>query len=155
MPLAHLGLTPQAVHAMGGFRVQGRDEEGAQRILDDAKAVADAGAFSMVVEGVLETGAAVELEVDHEARAGSRSHHSATHLVHEALREVLGDHVAQKGSLVAPDRLRFDFSHQKPMSGEELARVEEMSNEIVRQSAPVETRLMAVDDAIELNRVID
>ncbi len=103
-----------------------------------------------VVEGVLETGAAVELEVDHEARAGSRSHHSATHLVHEALREVLGDHVAQKGSLVAPDRLRFDFSHQKPMSGEELARVEEMSNEIVRQSAPVETRLMAVDDAIEL-----
>ncbi len=103
-----------------------------------------------VVEGVLEAGAAVELEVDHEARAGSRSHHSATHLVHEALREVLGDHVAQKGSLVAPDRLRFDFSHQKPMSGEELARVEEMSNEIVRQSAPVETRLMAVDDAIEL-----
>ncbi len=103
-----------------------------------------------VASGTIETGTAVELEIDHQARAGSRSHHSATHLVHEALREVLGDHVAQKGSLVGPDRLRFDFSHQKAISDEEMAVVEEISNEIVRQSAPVETRLMAVDDAIEL-----
>ncbi|MEM8650017.1 MAG: alanine--tRNA ligase, partial [Pseudomonadota bacterium] len=103
-----------------------------------------------VASGIIETGTAVELEIDHQARAGSRSHHSATHLVHEALREVLGDHVAQKGSLVGPDRLRFDFSHQKAISDEEMAVVEEISNEIVRQSAPVETRLMAVDDAIEL-----
>ncbi|MEM7067454.1 MAG: alanine--tRNA ligase [Pseudomonadota bacterium] len=103
-----------------------------------------------VVEGSLSVGAAVELEVDHLARAGSRAHHSATHLVHEALREVLGDHVAQKGSLVSPDRLRFDFSHQKAIPEEDLAIVEEISNEIVRQSAPVETRLMAVDDAIEM-----
>lgn len=103
-----------------------------------------------VTNGTLKTGDAVELEVDHASRAGSRSHHSATHLVHEALREVLGDHVAQKGSLVAPDRLRFDFSHQKAIDAEDLARVEEISNEIVRQSSPVETRLMAVDDAIEL-----
>jgi len=73
-------------------------------------------------------------------RWGSRSHHSATHLIHEALREVLGDHVAQKGSLVAPDRLRFDFSHQKAISDEDMAIVEEMSNEIVRQSSPVATR---------------
>ena len=92
----------------------------------------------------------VELEVDHAARAGAKAHHSATHLVHEALREVLGDHVVQKGSLVTPDRLRFDFSHQKAIPEEDLAVVEEISNEIVRQSAPVETRLMAVDDAIEM-----
>ena len=103
-----------------------------------------------VVEGSLSAGDPVELEVDHAARAGSQSHHSATHLVHEALREVLGDHVAQKGSLVEPNRLRFDFSHQKAISDEDMATVEEISNEIVRQSAPVETRLMAVDDAIEL-----
>ncbi len=103
-----------------------------------------------VVEGELSKGDAVEMEVDHASRAGSRSHHSATHLIHEALREVLGDHVAQKGSLVAPDRLRFDFSHQKAIPEEDLAIVEEMSNEIVRQSSPVETRLMAVDDAREM-----
>jgi alanyl-tRNA synthetase len=103
-----------------------------------------------IVEGTLGLNDPVELEVDHAARAGSRAHHSATHLIHEALREVLGDHVAQKGSLVAPDRLRFDFSHQKAISDEDLAIVEEMSNEIVRQSSPVETRLMAVDDAREM-----
>ncbi len=103
-----------------------------------------------VIEGELVKGDAVELIVDHISRAGTRSHHSATHLIHEALREVLGDHVAQKGSLVAPDRLRFDFSHQKAISNEDMAIVEEMSNEIVRQSSPVETRLMAVDDAREM-----
>jgi len=103
-----------------------------------------------IIEGELNKTDAVELEVDHASRAGSRSHHSATHLIHEALREVLGDHVAQKGSLVAPDRLRFDFSHQKAISDEDMAIVEEMSNEIVRQSSPVETRLMAVDDAREM-----
>ncbi len=106
--------------------------------------------MGIVVEGKLSTGDAVELEVDHESRAGARSHHSATHLIHEALREVLGDHVAQKGSLVTPDRLRFDFSHQKAISEKDLTVVEEMSNEIVRQSSPVETRLMAVDDAREM-----
>jgi alanyl-tRNA synthetase len=69
-------------------------------------------------------------------------------LLHEALRQVLGDHVAQKGSLVAPDRLRFDFSHHKPMSEAELERVEDLANDIVLANAPVTTRLMAVDDAI-------
>ena len=102
-----------------------------------------------VSDGELTVGTPVELEVDHEARAGSRAHHSATHLVHEALREILGDHVVQKGSLVSPERLRFDFSHQKAISEGEMQQIEEISNEIVRQSAPVETRLMAVDDAIE------
>ena len=101
-----------------------------------------------VVRGKVRTGATVEMKVDHARRTRLRSNHSATHLVHEALREVLGTHVAQKGSLVAPDRLRFDFSHPKPMSAEELETVERMANEIVVQNAQVTTRLMAVDDAI-------
>ena len=105
--------------------------------------------YGVLEEGELKTGMAVELEIDHDLRAGLRAHHSATHLVHEALREVLGTHVAQKGSLVAPDRLRFDFSHQKAISPGELAEIESIANEVVQQSAPVETRIMAVDDAIE------
>jgi alanyl-tRNA synthetase len=104
--------------------------------------------FGRVVKGAAKKGATAELRVDHGRRKTLRANHSATHLVHEALREVLGSHVAQKGSLVAPDRLRFDFSHPKPMSAEELERVEAMANEIVVQNAPVATRLMAVDEAI-------
>ncbi|MDH6229675.1 alanyl-tRNA synthetase [Mesorhizobium soli] len=101
-----------------------------------------------VTKGSVKIGAPVEMKVDHERRTRLRSNHSATHLIHEALREVLGTHVAQKGSLVAPERLRFDFSHPKPISAEELERVETMANEIVTQNSPVVTRLMAVDDAI-------
>ncbi|RWL17342.1 MAG: alanine--tRNA ligase [Mesorhizobium sp.] len=104
--------------------------------------------FGKVTKGTVKTGEAVELKVDHIRRTRLRSNHSATHLVHEALREVLGTHVAQKGSLVAPERLRFDFSHPKPISAEELERVEAMANEIVVQNGPVTTRLMSVDDAI-------
>ncbi|RUM98022.1 alanine--tRNA ligase [Pseudaminobacter arsenicus] len=101
-----------------------------------------------VTKGKVTTNASVAMQVDHARRARLRSNHSATHLVHEALREVLGTHVAQKGSLVAPERLRFDFSHPKPISAEELERVEAMANEIVVQNTPVTTRLMSVDDAI-------
>jgi len=103
----------------------------------------------VVVEGAFKSGDAVVLTVDHARRSRLRANHSATHLLHEALREVLGTHVAQKGSLVAPERLRFDVSHQKPMSTEELKIVEDMANEIVLQNSPVTTRLMSVDDAIE------
>ncbi|MEQ8307326.1 MAG: alanine--tRNA ligase [Hoeflea sp.] len=101
-----------------------------------------------VTEGEVTTGAVAQLEVDQGRRAKIRANHSATHLLHEALREVLGTHVAQKGSLVAPDRLRFDISHPKPMSAEEIGEVEAMANEIILQNSPVTTRLMAVDDAI-------
>ncbi|MBZ0163713.1 MAG: alanine--tRNA ligase [Notoacmeibacter sp.] len=104
--------------------------------------------LARVSEGTVKAGEAVELRVDHARRTRLRANHSATHLVHEALREVLGSHVAQKGSLVAPDRLRFDFSHPKPIGPEELARIEDIANEVVLQNAPVTTRLMAVDDAI-------
>ncbi|TPP11306.1 alanine--tRNA ligase [Rhizobium glycinendophyticum] len=101
-----------------------------------------------VRNGVVRAGEPVVLNVDHARRQRLRSNHSATHLLHEALREILGTHVAQKGSLVAPERLRFDISHPKPISAEELKVVEEMANEIVLQNSPVTTRLMAVDDAI-------
>ncbi len=100
-----------------------------------------------VVEGAIRSGDAVALSVDHARRSHIRANHSATHLLHEALREVLGTHVAQKGSLVTPDRLRFDVSHPKPMSQEELKVVEDMANEIILQNSPVTTRLMSVDDA--------
>ncbi|SHM14329.1 alanine--tRNA ligase [Roseibium suaedae] len=102
-----------------------------------------------VTEGTLKVDLPVQLVVDHERRGAIRSNHSATHLLHEALREVLGGHVAQKGSLVTSERLRFDFSHPKPMSDEELKVVETLANEIILQNAPVDTRLMAVDEAIE------
>lgn len=102
----------------------------------------------IVIDGVVKDGDAVVLTVDHARRSRLRANHSATHLLHEALREVLGTHVAQKGSLVAPERLRFDVSHPKPMSAEELKIVEDMANEIVLQNSPVTTRLMSVDDAI-------
>ncbi|WP_018902176.1 alanine--tRNA ligase [Rhizobium sp. 2MFCol3.1] len=100
-----------------------------------------------VVDGSVKAGDAVALTVDHARRSHIRANHSATHLLHEALREVLGTHVAQKGSLVTPDRLRFDVSHPKPMTAEELKVVEDMANEIILQNSPVTTRLMSVDDA--------
>ncbi|MDP9839435.1 alanyl-tRNA synthetase [Neorhizobium huautlense] len=103
---------------------------------------------AVVAEGEIKVGEPVALTVDHARRSRLRANHSATHLLHEALREVLGTHVAQKGSLVAPERLRFDVSHPKPISAEELQRVEDMANAIILQTAPVTTRLMSVDDAI-------
>jgi alanyl-tRNA synthetase len=104
--------------------------------------------IGVVEEGTLKVGTALALDVDHHRRGTIRNNHSATHLLHEALRQVLGDHVAQKGSLVAPDRLRFDFSHPKPMSAEEIERVEDIANDVVLENAPVVTRLLSRDDAI-------
>src|SRR5262249_7672290 len=109
------------------------------------------GVFGGVVsggQGSIKVGDPILLEVNHARRDAIRQNHSATHLLHEALRQVLGDHVAQKGSLVAPDRLRVDFSHPKPMSPEELERARGIANDKVLQNTPVTTRLMAVDDAI-------
>ncbi len=118
------------------------------KVADTRKYAGDVFAHvGTVEEGTLKTGAALALAVDHARRGAIRKNHSATHLLHEALRQVLGDHVAQKGSLVAPDRLRFDFSHPKPMSGDEIERVEDIANDIVLQNSPVTTRVMALDDA--------
>ncbi len=118
------------------------------RVTDTQKKLGDLFVHVGVVEaGSFSTNDAVELNVDHARRSATRSNHSATHLLHEALRQVLGTHVAQKGSMVAPERLRFDFVHQKPVSAEEIAAVEKLANEMVLDNSAVETRLMALEDA--------
>ena len=118
------------------------------RVTDTQKKAGDLFVHLGTVEqGTLKAGTALALEVDHARRSSIRAHHSATHLLHEALRQVLGDHIAQRGSLVAPDRLRFDFVHPKPITAEELARVEDIANDVVLENDEVTTRLMAVDDA--------
>jgi alanyl-tRNA synthetase len=120
------------------------------RVIDTQKKLGDLMVHTGIVEaGSFKLGEAVELVVDHDRRTSTRANHSATHLIHEALRQVLGTHVAQKGSLVAPERLRFDISHPKPVTAEELKAVEDLANAIVLQNAPVETRLMALEDAMQ------
>ncbi|MEL7228610.1 MAG: alanine--tRNA ligase [Pseudomonadota bacterium] len=106
--------------------------------------------FGKVTSGTLSLGRGVVAQVDHERRSKLRSNHSGTHLLHEALRETLGDHVAQRGSLVAPERLRFDFAHPKPVTDEELVQVDALTNQYVLQNSAVGTTLMGVDEAIEL-----
>jgi alanyl-tRNA synthetase len=101
-----------------------------------------------VEQGEIRVGADLDLRVDEARRAKLRRAHSATHLLHAALRRHLGPHVAQKGSLVAPDRLRFDFSHPKPLSAEELAIVEREVNHYLRQNDAVTVRIMAREEAI-------
>ena len=122
-------------------------EAGKARVTDTRK-VADVFIhFAEVTEGTIATGTAARLIVDHARRSDIRANHSATHLLNEALRDVLGDHIAQRGSLNAPDRLRFDFSHGKALTGKEIASVETAVNAMIRQNTKVETRLMTPDDA--------
>lgn len=119
------------------------------QVTDTHKKLGDLFVHGVTVEeGTLKVGEALELTVDHQRRSAIRANHSATHLLHEALRLTLGDHVAQKGSLVAPDRLRFDFSHPKPISDEELKEIEDLANAVVLENSDVTTHLMSVDDAI-------
>jgi alanyl-tRNA synthetase len=118
------------------------------RVSDTQKRLGDVFIhYGKVEKGSFRTGQPVEMDVDHTRRSGNRQHHSATHLLHEALRRVLGEHVAQKGSLVEPGRLRFDFSHSKAISADDLATVEALANEQVALNDPVLTRLMSVDAA--------
>ena len=98
--------------------------------------------------GELRVGDDVEAQVDKERRIAIALNHSATHLLHAALRKVLGPHVQQKGSLVAADRLRFDFSHTQAMTPEEIRQVEELVNSAIRNNAPAETKVMALDEAV-------
>ncbi len=98
-------------------------------------------------KGELHIGDAVDARVDQERRKAIALNHSATHLLHAALRKILGKHVEQKGSLVAADRLRFDFSHTQALSADELRQVEDLVNAEIRENAPVETRVMALDQA--------
>ncbi len=124
-----------------------RTQTGVVEVTDTRKT---AGVFlhiATVTEGTILRGQPAKLEVSHTRRSQIRANHSATHLLHEALRRALGDHVAQKGSLNAPDRLRFDFSHSSAMSATELAQVEAEVNSFVRQNTAVDTRIMTPDDA--------
>jgi alanyl-tRNA synthetase len=122
-------------------------ETGKAQITDTKKVTGLHVHFAKVMEGTIRKGQGAELRVDPTRRAVIQANHSATHLLNEALREVLGDHIAQRGSLNAPDRLRFDFSHTKAMSADELARVERDVNAIIRQNSRVETRIMTPNDA--------
>jgi alanyl-tRNA synthetase len=120
------------------------------RVTETHKKLGEVFAHSVHVEtGTLSVGTPLELQVEHGRRSAVRSNHSATHLLHEALRQVLGDHVAQKGSLVSSERLRFDFSHPKPISEQELEEIETIANRVVLQNDPVVTRLMGVEEAVE------
>ena len=125
-------------------------EGGVFRVIDTQKQ--GSGVFAhigLVTQGEIKQGDEVEALVDEQRRAATRLNHSATHLMHAALRQVLGDHVQQKGSLVDPDRLRFDFSHFQPLSADELHKIETLVNDQVRANAKVETRIMPIDQAME------
>ena len=124
-----------------------RTETGVARVTDTRKAQGIFAHQAEVTEGSIQRGQAARLSVDNARRSAIRANHSATHLLHEALRRALGDHVAQKGSLNAVDRLRFDFSHGRSVSAAELAQVEAEVNAFVRQNAPVDTRIMTPDEA--------
>ncbi|WP_297697003.1 alanine--tRNA ligase [Phenylobacterium sp.] len=123
---------------------------GRARVLDVQKEAGDLHVHQLeVLQGVLKPGLRVRLAVDPARRAATRANHSATHLLHAALRNVLGRHVAQKGQMVDGERIRFDFSHGQPLSPEEIDRIEAEVNAVVRQNLPAETQLMAPQQAIE------
>ncbi len=109
--------------------------------------------YGAVEEGELKANDSLDAIVDEERRQAIRLNHSATHLMHAALRTVLGDHVQQKGSLVAPDRLRFDFSHYEPVTPEQIAEIERLVNDEIRSNVAAETRLMSYDDAMQSGAV--
>jgi alanyl-tRNA synthetase len=121
----------------------------AASVADVQKMVGDLHVHHATIEkGELKVGDDLVMTIDPIRRAQLRAHHSATHLLHEALRRHLGQHVTQKGSLVAPDRLRFDISHTKPVSAGELRAIEDEVNDRIRHNSAVETRLMTPDEAI-------
>jgi len=124
-----------------------KTETGAARVTDTKRSQGLTLHVAEVTLGEISAGQGASLSVDHDRRAAIRANHSATHLLNEALRRALGEHIAQRGSLNAEDRLRFDFSHTKAMTPAELATVEGEVNTFIRQNAPVETRLMTPDDA--------
>jgi len=131
-------------------RLENRDETGS---VTDVQKFADGKLFAHKFtsdRGTVSVGDPVLMDVDHDRRTAVRANHSATHLLHEALREALGDHVAQRGSLNAHDRLRFDFSHGKALSADELHKVATDVNTFIRQNSTVETRIMTPDDARDL-----
>jgi alanyl-tRNA synthetase len=124
-------------------------EGGRARVADVQKQAGDLFVHDLeILEGALKPGARVRLAVDSERRAQTRANHSATHLLHAALRNVLGPHVTQKGQMVDGERIRFDFSHGAPVTSDEIDRIEAEVNAVVRQNLPAETQLMAPKEAM-------
>ena len=122
---------------------------GRARVLDTQKQAGDLFVHDLeIVEGALKPGERVRLAVDAERRAATRSNHSATHLLHAALRNVLGPHVTQKGQMVDGERIRFDFSHGQPVTPDEIDRIETEVNAVIRQNLPADTKLMAPQEAM-------
>lgn len=120
---------------------------GAVFTVQDTIKLAKAFAHKGHVSGALTVGDKVDAQIDSARRAAIKQNHSATHLLHAALRKVLGEHVTQKGSLVGPERLRFDFSHFEAVKAEELRTIEQLVNEQIQQNHPLQTRLMPIDEA--------
>ena len=146
-----LNQTPFYAESGGQVGDAGRVEGGGAkaRVTDTAKRVGDVVVHTVTVEeGALALARPLVLSVDRARRAAIRANHSATHLLHEALRLTLGDHVAQKGSLVSAERLRFDFAQPKPIDAAELARIEDLANTEIVANTPVTTTSMPIDDAI-------
>ena len=120
------------------------------RVTDVQKKLGDLFAhYGKVESGTINLNDNIEMKIDVARRENVRAYHSATHLLHESLRRVLGTHVTQKGSLVAPDRLRFDFSHMKPISDEEIIKIENYVNQMVKTKSDVKTRLMTPKEAVD------
>jgi alanyl-tRNA synthetase len=123
--------------------------DGAQFVVSDTQKLGSAfGHFGQLIAGEFAVGSRVSAVVDARRRAAIVLNHSATHLLHAALRQVLGDHVQQKGSLVAPDRLRFDFAHYEHVTPEEIDQIETLVNDQIRVNSAAETRVLSYDDAI-------
>ena len=101
-----------------------------------------------VIRGDIKKGTGAHLSINSARRSSCKTYHSATHILHQALREVLGDHVTQKGSLVSFDKLRFDFSHHKSLSESEISKIEQISNTVIEEGSDVETQIMTPDDAV-------
>jgi alanyl-tRNA synthetase len=134
---------------MGDAGIIRNDSRLEAEVADTSKPLGRLHAHHVTIRsGNLKPGDAVQLSVDVERRSRVRANHSATHLLHAALRHRLGSHVTQKGSLVAPDRFRFDFSHPKPLTAEDIEAVEAEVNRHIRENGAVTTRLMSPDEAI-------
>ena len=106
--------------------------------------------YGKIENGSISVGQNINLEIDKIKRKNSKANHSATHLLHESLRRTLGKHVMQKGSLVSPERLRFDFSHSKPIENQEIAKINKIVNDIVEGSSDVQTRIMTPKEAVSM-----